>query len=46
MLDRFKSRFQLMEDLLAKENRNIEQTDIESLESFWQQAKAILNTKP
>lgn len=42
MLERFKSRFQIVEEILKKESKDIEQTSIDELDSLWQQAKAIL----
>ncbi len=45
MLDRFKSRFQIMEETLKKESKDIKQTSIDELESLWQKAKVILAAK-
>lgn len=42
MLDRFKSRFQIMEEAVKKNGKNIDQTNLDELESLWQKAKVIL----
>lgn len=36
---KFRNRFRYVEDMLAKSNKNFEQTNLEEMEEYWQEAK-------
>jgi tetrapyrrole methylase family protein / MazG family protein len=42
-LDRFKSRFKLMEELARQRGFKLQEKDLQELEALWQEAKHILN---